>query len=112
MITVLGMVRTMLNSGAGGDRQLPTWLKEYPVTLTQVLFYLYHNVPEFMPAFMTGEVLTALVGTLFPTVVPDSSAAASPVEEEEAALPENSPGRPVEFPMNICFFNIRIIHIR
>ena len=38
MITVLCMVRAMLNSESAADKQLPTWLKEYPVTLTQVRF--------------------------------------------------------------------------
>ena len=47
---------------------MPDWLKEYPVTLTQFLFYLYHNVHEFMPVFMSSNVLTALAGTLFPMV--------------------------------------------
>jgi hypothetical protein len=73
MITVLSMVRTMLNSESKNPVHLPTWLKEYPITLTQILFYLYHNVTEFMPVFMTEEVLTALVGTLFPTVMGSSS---------------------------------------
>ena len=36
MITVLCMVRAMLNPESAADKQLPTWLKEYPVTLTQV----------------------------------------------------------------------------
>ena len=38
MITVLCMVRAMLNPESASDKQLPTWLKEYPVTLTQVRF--------------------------------------------------------------------------
>ena len=67
---VLCMVRTMLNNETKNPDKLPDWLKEYPVTLTQFLFYLYHNVHEFMPVFMSSSVLTALAGTLFPTVAP------------------------------------------
>ena len=67
---VLCMVRTMLNNQTTNPELMPDWLKEYPVTLTQFLFYLYHNVHEFMPVFMSSNVLTALAGTLFPTVVP------------------------------------------
>ena len=37
-------VRTMLNYETKNPDKLPDWLKEYPVTLTQFLFYLYHNV--------------------------------------------------------------------
>eukprot|EP00095_Tigriopus_kingsejongensis_P009945 maker-scaffold981_size73921-snap-gene-0.19 protein:Tk09945 transcript:maker-scaffold981_size73921-snap-gene-0.19-mRNA-1 annotation:"low quality protein: wd repeat and fyve domain-containing protein 3" len=68
MITILCMVRTMLNCETRNPDKLPGWLKEYPVTLTQFLFYLYHHVVDFMPAFMTEEVLAALAGTLFPTL--------------------------------------------
>ena len=60
---MLVMVRTLFNSSKTG---LPDWLSDYPMLLIQFLFYLYHNVPDFIPAFMTSEVLTALVGTLFP----------------------------------------------
>ena len=63
METMLVMVRTLFNSSKTG---LPDWLSDYPMLLIQFLFYLYHNVPDFIPAFMTSEVLTALVGTLFP----------------------------------------------
>ena len=68
MITILCMVRAMLNMESKNPDSLPGWLKEYPVTLTQFIFYLYHNVPDFMPSFMTEEVLGALSGTLFPMV--------------------------------------------
>ena len=42
------------------------------MTLTQFLFYLYHNVHDFMPVFMGSNVLTALAGTLFPLVAAPS----------------------------------------
>ncbi len=73
----------MLNSESKQGDKLPTWLTEYPVTLTQILFYLYHNVPDFMPVFMTEEVITALVGTMFPTVTESPSTAASPEDSSQ-----------------------------
>jgi hypothetical protein len=48
--------------------------------LTQFLFYLYHNVHDFMPVFMGSNVLTALAGTLFPMVA-SSSQPSSPEEQ-------------------------------
>ena len=62
MQTVLIMVRSLLNR----NQAIQCWLEDHPATLTQFLFFLYHNVPDFMQTFMTAEVLTALVGTLFP----------------------------------------------
>ena len=59
-------------------------VQEYPVTLTQFLFYLYHNVHEFMPVFMGPNVLTALAGTMFPMVTNSNPATA-------ASSPEGSP---------------------
>jgi hypothetical protein len=38
----------MLNCETKSPDRLPDWLKEYPVILTQFLFYLYHNVIDFM----------------------------------------------------------------
>ena len=70
MVTILVMVRAMLNyeSKDSADASLPEWMKEYPVTITQFLFYLYHNLADLMPAFMTSDVLTGLAGTLFPNI--------------------------------------------
>ena len=79
MVTILVMVRTLLNHQNGDS--LPDWLQDYPMMLTQFLFFLYHNVADFVPAFMTPDVLTALVGTLFPTSSTDSQQS-SPEDEE------------------------------
>ncbi len=68
----------MLNYETKGEEKSPEWLREYPVTLTQFIVYLYHNAGDFMPVFMTEDVLTALVGTLFPSVVLSSKS--SPVD--------------------------------
>ena len=77
MITILTIVRAILNNQDDDNRLVA----EYPVTLTQFLFYLYHNLVDFAPFFMTNEVLTALAGTLFPIVPPQQA------EEEEEAEP-------------------------
>lgn len=42
------------------------WLKNHPVTIIQVIFSLYHNLTDFMPVLMLGEVISSLVGILFP----------------------------------------------
>lgn len=63
---------------------LPVWLHDYPVTIIQYLFFLYHNFTDFMPFFMNAEVLGGLAGTLFPKPASsshESSGASSPVDE-------------------------------
>lgn len=67
----------MLNYETKNPDKLPSWLKDYPVTLTQFLFYLYHNVADFMPVFMTEDVLTSLVGTMFPMITASSGSTPS-----------------------------------
>ena len=99
MCAVLCMVRTMLNNETKNPEKLPDWLKEYPVTLTQFLFYLYHNVHDFMPVFMSSNVLTTLAGTLFPMITPSTpvaSPAGSPVHQ--AAKPPTPTSPAVERP--------------
>jgi WD40 repeat protein len=94
MVAVLCMVRTMLNYETKNPEKLPDWLREYPVTLTQFLFYLYHNVHDFMPVFMGSNVLTALAGTLFPVIAssvpqtPVTSPLGSPVKQVARGTPE------------------------
>ena len=83
MVTTLLMVRTMLNcksesSNSKMDSMPAEWMKEYPITITQFLFYLYHNLADFMPAFMTPDVLTAVAATLFPISAEESSTITSP----------------------------------
>lgn len=73
----------MLNYELRDREKLPTWLSEYPVTLTQFIVYLYHNAGDFMHVFMTEDVLTSLVGTLFPYV---SSKASSPSSQPSTPL--------------------------
>ncbi|XP_067008592.2 WD repeat and FYVE domain-containing protein 3 [Anabrus simplex] len=83
VMVLLGMVRTMLNQEGKSPDSLPEWLRDYPVTIIQFLFFLYHNVADFMPVFMGGEVLGALAGTLFPRQAGSeaSSGCSTPNEE-------------------------------
>ena len=93
MCAVLCMVRTMLNNDTRNN-DLPDWLKEYPVTLTQFLFYLYHNVHDFMPVFMSNNVLTTMAGTLFPVVSPPTpvtSPLGSPQHQPSSKASSSSP---------------------
>ena len=81
----------MLNFESKNPDKLPDWLKEYPVTLTQFLFYLYHNVHDFMPVFMSANVLTTLAGTLFPVIAPPTPVASpvgSPTHQAAKITPE------------------------
>ncbi|XP_047001362.1 WD repeat and FYVE domain-containing protein 3 [Schistocerca americana] len=83
IIVLLGMVRTMLNQEGKSPDSLPEWLRDYPVTIIQFLFFLYHNMADFTPVCMTGEVLGALAGTLFPRQAGSEagSAASTPGDE-------------------------------
>lgn len=59
---LLRMVRSIMN-GLEEDK----CLESHPITLIQFLFILYHNMSsDFMPVFMTADVLSSLVSTLFP----------------------------------------------
>ncbi|KAL7045563.1 hypothetical protein ACKWTF_002261 [Chironomus riparius] len=58
---LLTIVRTIVHSNYEIE-----WLKNHPVTIIQVIFSLYHNLPDFMPVLMLGEVISALVAILFP----------------------------------------------
>ncbi|XP_043249922.1 WD repeat and FYVE domain-containing protein 3 isoform X1 [Colletes gigas] len=89
VVTLLAMVRTMLNNYSINPESLPDWLSDYPVTIIQFLFFLYHNFTDFMQVFMSAEVLGALAGTLFPKPASssqDSSGASTPADEQEPVL--------------------------
>lgn len=58
---LLGMVRAIVHSNETVD-----WLHNHPETIIQVLFSLYHNLPDFMPVMMSAEVINSLVAILFP----------------------------------------------
>lgn len=67
----------------------PEWLSDYPVTIIQFLFFLYHNFTDFMQLFMSADVLGALAGTLFPKPTSpsvDSSGASTPADEVNKSM--------------------------
>ncbi|XP_063865461.1 WD repeat and FYVE domain-containing protein 3-like isoform X1 [Scylla paramamosain] len=76
-IAILTMVRAMLNQEDKGKycrpckrslpiKELPDWLQSYPITLIQFLRFLYQQNGDFLPVFLSGDVLAALASTLFP----------------------------------------------
>jgi hypothetical protein len=89
VVVLLTMVRAMLHTS---DVSLPEWLQNHPISIIQVLFQLYHNMPDFMPIFMSSEVLGALASVLFPTPLissmdsGDSSGASTPAGEESDSV--------------------------
>ncbi|KAK9687952.1 FYVE zinc finger [Popillia japonica] len=85
VVVLLSMARAMIHCD---QNQLPDWLKNHAISIIQVLFQLYHNLPEFMPIFMSAEVLGALASALFPPPTnssdsAESSGASTPAEETE-----------------------------
>lgn len=58
---LLTIVRTIVHTNNEVE-----WLRNHPVTIIQVIFSLYHNLTDFMPVLMLGEVIAALVAILFP----------------------------------------------
>ncbi|CAH1175861.1 unnamed protein product [Phaedon cochleariae] len=97
VVVLLGMTRAIVHTEEGS---FPEWLQRHPTSIVQVLFQLYHNMPEFMPIFMSSEVLGALAGVLFPLPSADesteSSGASTPVGEEAETIvmlgpPEEQP---------------------
>jgi WD repeat and FYVE domain-containing protein 3 len=62
------MVRTIVHGSDNVD-----WLQNHPVTIIQVLFSLYHNLPDFMPVLMLADVVNSLAAVLFTTNSKDSS---------------------------------------
>lgn len=99
VVVLLVMARTLLHSD---QRSLPEWLKNHPISIIQVLFQLYHNMPDFMPVFMSAEVLGALAGVLFPPPTSslsesgDSSGASTPAAEETPDCLILIPKTPIE----------------
>lgn len=83
VVILLAMARALIHRD---QQSLPEWLKNHAVSIVQVLFSLYHNMPDFMPVFMSAEVLGALASALFPPKVTsdsaESSGASTPANEE------------------------------
>ena len=79
---LLTIVRTIVHT----DNKIE-WLKNHPVTIIQVIFSLYHNLPDFMPVLMLGDVICALTAILFP---PNSIDFIESEPNSEASTPEDS----------------------
>lgn len=60
---LLSMVRKIVHCDINIE-----WLEDHPVTIIQVLFSLYHNLPDFMQILMLGEVISSLASILFPPI--------------------------------------------
>ena len=85
-MVLLAMVRAMLNQEGKSPDSLPEWLRDYPVTIIQFLFFLYHNMADFMPVFMGGDVLGALAGTLFPRQPGSETGSGSSTPSDESKV--------------------------
>lgn len=95
-VCLLGMVKSVVHSDPSN---LPEWLLDYPVAIIQVndilyclytnvyiiysnihisiffqvLFSLYHNLPDFMLIVMSVEVINVMAAILFPTPLSNSN---------------------------------------
>ncbi|XP_050428058.1 WD repeat and FYVE domain-containing protein 3 [Adelges cooleyi] len=87
---ILFTVRLLLNQ-ENREMKYAYWLEDHPVTIIQFLFYLYHNLSDWMPAFMTSEILHSLSATLFPFSNPNLSEPTTPNDDCFVKTPEGSP---------------------
>lgn len=79
---LLAMVRTIVHTDDTVD-----WLGSHPVTIVQVLFSLYHNLPDFMSVIMSAEVINSLAAILFPIINKDGPESES---NSGASTPEDN----------------------
>nr|CAI5836643.1 unnamed protein product [Callosobruchus analis] len=98
VVVLLAMTRAMVHAD---ESSLPDWLQNHAISIVQVLFQLYHNMPEFMPIFMSSEVLGALARVLFPPSTSSSSesSGASTPNSEDAENIIIVPRTPEEEPL-------------
>ncbi|XP_036384178.1 WD repeat and FYVE domain-containing protein 3 isoform X2 [Megalops cyprinoides] len=78
---LLAMLRSMLNLPWQSEEE-GSWLREYPVTLMQFFRYLYHNVPDLAPMWVSPEFLCALAATVFPCNIRPYSEMVSDLDDE------------------------------
>ncbi|XP_039614451.1 WD repeat and FYVE domain-containing protein 3 isoform X3 [Polypterus senegalus] len=78
---LLGMLRSMLNMPWQSEEE-GSWLREHPVTLMQFFRYLYHNVPDLSPMWMSPDFLCALAATVFPFNIRPYSEMVSDLDDE------------------------------
>lgn len=83
---LLAMVRQIVHDVDGCH---PEWLKNHPVTIIQVLFSLYHNLPDFMSVMMGGDVISSLNAVLFPLTSKDANESEA---NSNASSPDDSIG--------------------
>lgn len=60
---LLTMMRAIMNPE---DNSTDEASNNYPNVLLQFLFYVYNNAPDYMSVFMTPDLLSAMVASLFP----------------------------------------------
>ena len=96
-VIILSMVKSMMNM-AWQTEEEGSWLREYPITLIQLLLYTYqkHN-SQFKPIAMSADFLSALASTLFQQ---RSSTATSSARSTPVHMSSNSttPTRPTAAP--------------
>ncbi|XP_043915423.1 WD repeat and FYVE domain-containing protein 3 [Protopterus annectens] len=78
---LLAMLRSMLNSPWQSEEE-GSWLREYPVTLMQFFRYLYHNLPDLAPMWISPDFLYTLAATVFPFNVRPYSEMVSDLDDE------------------------------
>lgn len=74
------------------------WLVSHPVTIIQVLFSMYHNLPDFMSVMMTADVISALTAVLFPIVQKETNESEP---NSNASTPDDSCGVVITTPRMI-----------
>ncbi|XP_053688917.1 WD repeat and FYVE domain-containing protein 3 isoform X2 [Sabethes cyaneus] len=62
------------------------WLNSHPITLIQVLFSLYHNLPDFMAIVMSPDVIHSLIGVIFPYPITSTESEASSISSTSEEL--------------------------
>ncbi|XP_025205063.1 WD repeat and FYVE domain-containing protein 3 [Melanaphis sacchari] len=92
---LLSTVRLILNQD-NREIKYEEWLEDHPVTIIQFLFYLYHNLPDWMPAFMTSEILHSLSATLFPFTNLNLSEPSTPNDDCFIKTPDGTPPSTVQ----------------
>lgn len=79
---LMTIVRKLVNL-----QETEEWLKNHPETIIQIMFSLYHNLPDFMPVMMSSDVITSLSSILFPYPSASSSEPTSTASTPEDGVP-------------------------
>lgn len=96
-VIILSMVKSMMNM-AWQTEEEGSWLREYPITLLQLLLFAYHkHNAQFKPIAMSADFLSALASTLFQqrSSTATSSARSTPVHMSSSST---TPTRPTAAP--------------